>query len=141
VLERSEEKTVDSVFLNGMQFYGYHGVHPEETRLGQRFELDIEVQLNLRNAGASDDLMQTVNYSELFAISRDIVEGEPKHLIEAVAESIATQMLNGYPEIEAVIIEIRKPSAPVRSGGLNHVGIRIHRTRADLSSVHSIISS
>jgi 7,8-dihydroneopterin aldolase/epimerase/oxygenase len=124
---------VDSVFLRGMQFYGYHGVHPEETRLGQRFELDIEVQTDLRDAGTDDNLERTVNYSELFAIARDIVEGEPKHLIEAVGEMIATRMLTAYPEIEAVFIEIRKPSAPVRSGGLAHVGIRIHRTRADIS--------
>lgn len=124
---------MDSVFLSGMQFYGYHGVHPEETRLGQRFELDIEVQIDLRDAGTDDNLGQTVNYSELFAIARDIVEGEPKNLIEAVGELIATRMLTTYPKIEAVVIEIRKPSAPVKSGGLAHVGIRIHRTRADIS--------
>jgi 7,8-dihydroneopterin aldolase/epimerase/oxygenase len=125
---------VDRVFLRGLQFYGYHGVHPEETRLGQRFELDIDVDVDLRGAGRSDDLEQTVNYSELFALAKDVVEGEPLNLIEAVAETIAMRAMSQYPMIESVTVEIRKPSAPVRSGGIDHVGVLINRTREDLSS-------
>jgi 7,8-dihydroneopterin aldolase/epimerase/oxygenase len=120
---------VDCVFLRGLQFYGYHGVHPEETSLGQRFELDIDASIDLRDAGSSDDLQKTVNYSELFALARSVVEGEPKHLIEAVVETIAERAFEQFPVIESITIEIRKPSAPVRSGGLDHVGVRIHRSR------------
>jgi 7,8-dihydroneopterin aldolase/epimerase/oxygenase len=122
---------LDHVLLRGLSFYGYHGVHPEETRLGQRFHLDIEAEIDLRAAGSRDDLHLTVNYSELFAIAQEVVEGEPRNLIESVAHEIALRSLQQYPVIEAMTIEIRKPSAPVRSGGLDHVGVRIHRTRAD----------
>lgn len=124
---------MDRVFLRGLQFYGYHGVHPEETSLGQRFELDIDAHIDLRNAGSSDDLEQTVSYSELFTLARDVVEGAPRNLIESVVETIAIGALTRYPMIESISVEIRKPSAPVRSGGLDHVGVSIHRTRADLS--------
>lgn len=123
---------MDCVFLRGMQFYGYHGVHPEETSLGQRFELDIEARIDLRAAGTNDDLQQTINYSELFAIAQSVVEGEPRNLIEAVAHTIAERALQTYPMLESVLVEIRKPSAPVRSGGLDHVGVRIYRSRTDL---------
>jgi 7,8-dihydroneopterin aldolase/epimerase/oxygenase len=117
-----------------MQFYGYHGVHPEEKRLGQRFEIDLEAWTDLKLAGESDDLKNTVSYSELFALARDVVEGPPKNLIESVAETIAERTLATFSMIESVTIEIRKPSAPVRSGGLDHVGVMIQRHRADNSA-------
>ncbi len=122
---------MDRVLLRGMQFYGYHGVHPEETSLGQRFELDIDVELDLQTAGAEDDIQHTVNYSEMFALAKEIVEGEPHNLIESVAETICQRALARYSVVESLIVEIRKPSAPVRSGGLDYVGVRIRRTRAD----------
>lgn len=122
--------TADSVFLRGLSLYGYHGVHPEETRLGQRFELDIEVQLDLHPAGETDDLHRTVSYSDLFAIARDVVEGEPRSLIESVAEEIAGRALHDFHSVHSVTVEIRKPSAPVKTGGLDCAGIRIHRSRS-----------
>jgi dihydroneopterin aldolase len=42
-----------------MKFYGYHGVFPEETKLGQRFMIDLKVELDLSKAGKSDDLSQS----------------------------------------------------------------------------------
>ena len=127
---------MDRVLLRGLQFYGYHGVHPEETSLGQRFELDIEIELDLRRAGTSDDLQYTVNYSEMFALAKEVVEGEARNLIESVAETICQRALAQYSMVECLTVEIRKPSAPVRSGGLDHVGVRIQRTRADLETSH-----
>ena len=53
----------DRILLNGMTFYGYHGVRPEEKELGQRFVVDVEMELDLRAAGTSDDLTDTVDYS------------------------------------------------------------------------------
>ena len=125
---------MDRVLLRGLQFYGYHGVHPEETSLGQRFELDIDVEIDLRRAGQTDDLQYTVNYSEMFALAKEIVEGEVHNLIESVADTICQRALAQYSMVECLTVEIRKPSAPVRSGGLDHVGVRIRRTRADLDS-------
>lgn len=122
----------DSVFLRGLTFYGYHGVHPEETRLGQRFEVDLDARLDLRAAGETDGLEKTVSYSDLFAVAQAAVEGEPRSLIESVAATIAERALHQFPMIQAITIEIRKPGAPVRTGGLDHVGVRIHRTRSDV---------
>lgn len=132
---------MDRVLLRGLQFYGYHGVHPEETSLGQRFELDIDVEVDLRAAGQTDDLRYTVNYSEMFALAKEIVEGEAHNLIESVAETICQRALAQFPMVECLTVEIRKPSAPVRSGGLDHVGVRIRRARADLESTHAQTAS
>ena len=53
---------MDKVFFHEMMFYAYHGVYPEESRLGQRFTVDLELGLDLRPAAESDDLAKTVNY-------------------------------------------------------------------------------
>src|SRR5215208_4896476 len=89
----------DEILLEGMRFYAYHGVNPEERALGQRFTVDIALAVDLRRAGQSDDLADTVSYSAVYKLVREIVEGEPRQLIEAVAEKIAVAILTGFPPV------------------------------------------
>ena len=82
----------DRITLEGMVFYGYHGVNPEERELGQRFVVDLELEKDLSAAGLSDDLTQTVNYASAYKLAREVVEGQPCNLIETVAERLATAL-------------------------------------------------
>ena len=68
----------DRIFLEGMRFYGYHGVNPEERLLGQHFLVDVSVSVDVRTAGSSDDPRDTVSYSDIYRQVQEIVEGEPK---------------------------------------------------------------
>ncbi|GAY79025.1 2-amino-4-hydroxy-6-hydroxymethyldihydropteridine pyrophosphokinase [Sporolactobacillus inulinus] len=72
-----------------MQFYGYHGALEEERRIGQRFDVDVSLILDLYRAGSTDRLDQTVNYADVYTKVKEIVEGPPCALIEHVAEKIA----------------------------------------------------
>jgi len=119
----------DTVFLERMQFYGYHGHNPEERMLGQRFEVDVSLETSTRAAGMSDELADTVNYSAVFKTCRQIVEGEPQNLIESVAESIARQLLASEPRVSAVQVTIRKPQAPLKGGVFGAAGVTIRRER------------
>jgi dihydroneopterin aldolase len=119
----------DRVFLDGMIFYGYHGVHSEERRLGQRFVVDLEATCDLAPAAASDAVEQTVSYSDLYRATKEIVEGPPHALIERVAEEIAGQILQRFPAVEQVVVTLRKPEAPIKGSVLQSVGVRIRRTR------------
>lgn len=65
----------DEVFLEGLQFYAYHGVNPEERALGQRFLVDVALATDLRAAGRGDDLARTIDYSAVYKRVRAIVEG------------------------------------------------------------------
>jgi 7,8-dihydroneopterin aldolase/epimerase/oxygenase len=121
--------SADRIFLKDLGFYGYHGVHAEENRLGQRFFVDIEVECDLRAAGEQDDLDRTVNYSDLFEVARDVVEGPSVALIETLAERIAQRGLNQFSIVNAITVEIRKPGAPVKTGSLGYSGVRVRRTR------------
>ena len=121
----------DTIFLERMQFYGYHGNNPEEQRLGQRFEIDVALETSTCAAGVSDDLIDTVNYSDAFKTVREIVEGRPRKLLESVAESIARQLLDNEPAASAVRVTIRKPQAPLKGGIFGAAGVSIRRTRED----------
>ncbi|MFB6469350.1 dihydroneopterin aldolase [Cytobacillus sp. Hz8] len=119
---------MDKIYVNRMQFYGYHGVFPEETRLGQRFIIDLMVEVDLRKAGENDLLADSVNYGDLYQLSQDIVEGKPFKLIEAVAEKISSVVLERYPSVYAVTVKVTKPDPPI-PGHYDSVAIEITRSR------------
>jgi 7,8-dihydroneopterin aldolase/epimerase/oxygenase len=123
----------DRVFLEGLVFYAYHGVNPEENILGQRFVVDVSLTRDLRAAGESDDIARTTSYSAVYKQVREIVESGPYRLIETVAEKIVAGLLDAHPAVEAVSVRVRKPDVPIKgsiftpTGG---VGVEISQSRA-----------
>ncbi len=122
---------VDEVFLEGLRFFAYHGVHPEEKARGQRFTVDVRMWADLRPAGESDDLTLTINYSAVHRAVRAIVEGPPRDLIEAVAEDIAVAVLAGFPPVARVEVTVRKPEVGLKGAFLDAAGVRIARSRPE----------
>ena len=120
----------DEILLEGMRFYAYHGVNPEERALGQRFAIDVGMAVDLRQAGRSDNLADTVSYSAVYKVVRRIVEGEPRQLIEAVAEVIAEAILREFPRVERITVTVRKPEVPMKGSMLDAAAVRISRDRA-----------
>ncbi|HEY8346013.1 MAG TPA: dihydroneopterin aldolase [Symbiobacteriaceae bacterium] len=119
---------MDRIILSGMQFYGYHGVYPEEARLGQNFIVDVELCLDLREAGQHDDLRRTVDYAKVYRLIKEVVEGQPYKLIEAVAERVAARLLAAFPVAE-VVVRVHKPNVPI-PGALDRVTVEIRRGRS-----------
>jgi len=111
-----------------MAFEGRHGVGDEERADSQVFELDVELTLDLRDAGRSDDLEQTVDYSAVFERCRAIVEEGSFHLLEGIAEAVAADLLTGFPRLESVLVRVRKPGVPI-DGVLDYAGVEIERSR------------
>jgi dihydroneopterin aldolase len=119
----------DSIFLKSMEFAGHHGVSDDERADAQVIELDIELRLDLRAAGTSDDLAKTVNYSGIFELCRAQVEDHSHLLLEAIGEAIATDVLASDARIDSVVVTVRKPGVPI-DGVLDHAGVRLERSRA-----------
>ncbi|MDF2630817.1 MAG: dihydroneopterin aldolase [Symbiobacteriaceae bacterium] len=117
----------DRITLTGLQFYGYHGVYPEENRLGQHFVVDVELCADLREAGRTDDLKRTVDYGKVYQAVKQIAEGQPFKLIEAVAERIAAEVLEHFP-ITEVVVRVHKPKAPI-PGPFHGVTVEIRRRK------------
>jgi len=115
--------------MKGIQFYGYHGLFPEENKLGQRYVLDIELYLPLDKAGTTDSIEHTINYAEAYGLIKTIVEGETFKLIEALAERVALQLLQTYTSINEITVRVLKPHPPVAMF-FDGVSVEIHRKRA-----------
>jgi dihydroneopterin aldolase len=119
---------MDKIILEGMEFYGYHGITPEERSLGQRFILDVELFLDLQPAGVSDDLDRTVNYAQVFETVQALVCGAPYQIIEALAEAVAQALLEQFP-IAEIMVRVKKPQAPV-PGRFTWMAAEITRKKA-----------
>jgi 7,8-dihydroneopterin aldolase/epimerase/oxygenase len=117
----------DIIRLQNMQFYGRHGVNPEEQALGQRFEVDIELRLDTRPAALQDDLHRTINYAHVYRAVKRLVEEECFALIETLAETIATHVGQHFTPA-SVRVCVRKPHAPLK-GVLDYVAVEIERTQ------------
>jgi dihydroneopterin aldolase len=120
---------MDKITLTGMQFYGYHGVFPEENKLGQRFVVDVDMMMPLERPGRSDRIEDTVNYAEVYEVIRQIVEQRTFKLIEALAEQVASALLTSYTDINEVTVRVHKPHPPVNIH-FQGVSVEIHRKRA-----------
>ena len=118
-----------TIQLKNMQFYGFHGVDESEKHLGGRFVVDVEMQLSLAKACNSDELNDTVNYEKIYKTVNDCVSKDKFYLIEALANSIAKDILINYP-INSILVRVRKPHAPVK-GVLDTVEVELKRTKED----------
>ena len=119
----------DRILLTDMVFHGYHGTLPAENELGQPFVISIDLHLDLRPAGTSDDLTMTVDYSEVHRMAREIVEGPPVKLTETLAESIAAGVLRDHPAVEAVRVKVAKPHVRLGDTVLAGSAVEILRRR------------
>lgn len=119
---------MDRIVLEGMLFFGHHGISPEEQALGGRYQADLEVELSTKGAAASDELKDTVNYAQLYRVAKNVIEGHSRHLIEALAEELASQVLSAFP-VQAVSVSLYKLNPPIRGGNVARAGVRITRRR------------
>lgn len=119
---------MDKIILKDLEFYGYHGVFPEEKKLGQRYQVDVIMGLDLKEAGKEDNLQKTVNYAQVYTGIKNIVEEKIFELIEALAEEIADFVLVDFQRVQWVKVEVRKPQAPIPAI-FGHVAVAIKRER------------
>ena len=118
----------DKIILKGMRFFGYHGALDEEKRLGQQFEVDMELFLDLQPAGKTDRLDLSVSYASVFATVAEVMTGKSQDLLESVAETIAQNVLQSYAVVEGVKVTVKKPGAPI-PGSFAYMAVEITRQR------------
>ena len=104
---------MDKIILTGISVFGRHGCSEAEQQHGQNFKIDLELNLNLSKAGKTDELSDTVDYSQVLSDVEKIVGGTPRKLIETVAEEIAATLLEKYPMLESLKVTLHKPDAPL----------------------------
>lgn len=106
------------ILLHNMRFYGYHGVLEEENRLGQEFQIDVELTFDFDKAIRTDDVRDTIDYSKVYEIAKNNVEKKKFNLIEALAGNILEEIKKEYDNELVnsslkIKVRVRKPSAPI----------------------------
>jgi dihydroneopterin aldolase len=119
----------DHIALDGMVFQARHGVFDYEKVTPQRFEVDVELLLDLQPAGLEDDLARTLDYGRVYETVRAIVESTTFNLLETLAEAIAHELLADFAALEEVVIRVRKPEVKL-GGPLAFAGVQIRRRRS-----------
>jgi dihydroneopterin aldolase len=118
---------VDRILLEGMSFQGRHGVRPAERESPQEFKVDVEVDSDLSEAGKSDRIEDTVDYRQVQAIAKEVIEGESQQLLETLAARIADRVLQ-LQRVGGVSVRISK--RPESMQPIAAASVRINRTRA-----------
>jgi dihydroneopterin aldolase len=119
----------DRIILSGIEFYAYGGVTTAEKEIGQRYRASIELELDLRAAGASDAIEDTVSYADVYAVAVNAAREVSFNLIESVAERVARRLLDSFP-VQAVTLRVEKLLPPI-DGVVASAGVEITRTRGE----------
>jgi 7,8-dihydroneopterin aldolase/epimerase/oxygenase len=115
----------DTLRLRNMRFFAHHGLIPEENKLGQRFDVDLEIHGDFSRAGRDDDLDQTLDYPRLYTLVEEVVTQRRFKLVEALAEHIAMRIGQAFAPIE-LTVRVRKPTPPV-AAHFDGIEVEIHR--------------
>lgn len=119
---------METISLTGLRARGYHGVLEHERVTGQTFLVDLELDLDIDQAAATDDVAATVNYAEVAAVVENIITGPPVNLIETLAVTVADSILSDFSRITSVRVTVNKPQAPIPADFAN-VSVTVSRDR------------
>jgi dihydroneopterin aldolase len=103
----------DLIRISGIKGYGYHGVFEAERVNGQDFYVDVELEVDLIGASASDDVKDTINYAEVTDLVVEEISTNPVSLIEKLASRIAERIKITFVRAARVTVTVHKPQAPV----------------------------
>ena len=101
---------MDTIQIIGIPLFCRLGVSDEERAVSQQVLVDVELYLDLRPAGATDDLTQTIDYERVCVAAEEVAKKQPYHLIEALAEAMAEAILGSFA-VRRTMVRVKKPSA------------------------------
>ncbi len=116
------------ITLKNCSFYAYHGVFPAEKEIGQRFFVDVKLDVIKSDQIAEDKLEKTVHYGEVFALVEDTVTNTKYDLIETLAHFIGQNIIDSFALVMKAKVTVRKPSAPI-AGVLDFVEVSVETSR------------
>ena len=119
---------MDKIIMKNMSFFGYHGVLPEENKLGQKFVVDATLYVDLEEACKSDNVVDTVSYAEVHEIIQYHATIMKYKLLEALAQNIVDEIFEKHKRVLEIELTVKKPEAPV-NGIFDYFAVEIRRKR------------
>ncbi len=120
---------MDCIHVKDIRAYGYTGYLPEEQVLGQWFEVDVKLWLDITTAAQTDDIYHTVDYRSVITLVKHLIKTSKFVLIERLIETIADSILQECDRISQVEVTLSKPAAPIPDFG-GTISLEITRTRS-----------
>jgi dihydroneopterin aldolase len=117
--------------IKNASFYGYHGVLSEEQSVGGKFEADVDIYTDFTEAANKDSLKQTIDYQKVYEFMYRLALEKKYYLIEALATTIANELLENFPQIEKVAVRVRKHNPPM-GGVVDCVEVEIVKSKDEL---------
>ncbi len=108
---------MDCIYLTGIRAYGYTGYLKEEQVLGQWFEVDVKLWLDLSISAETDAIEDTIDYRSIISLVQDLVKTSKFALVERLAGSIADSILHSAATVKQVQVILSKPAAPIPDFG------------------------
>ena len=105
---------MDKIKLSKMEFEGHTGCLDFEKKDGQKFIVSLELFMDRIKGCYTDDLSDTVDYSKIYEITKEVVTEDKGDLIECLAQKISDAVLKADSRIAKVIVSVSKPDAPVK---------------------------
>lgn len=104
---------MDKIKIQNLEVFGKHGVLKEENILGQKFLLNATLYTDVRKAGKTDELTDSIHYGDVCQLMTEFMKNHTYKLIESAAEHLAEEMLLEIEHLRALDLEIKKPWAPI----------------------------
>ncbi|MBW4564280.1 MAG: dihydroneopterin aldolase [Mojavia pulchra JT2-VF2] len=122
---------MDCIHLTGIRCYGYTGYLPEEQVLGQWFEVDVMLWLDLSTAARTDAIADTIDYRSVISLVKNLVKTSKFALVERLAGAIADSILQQCDRATKIQVILSKPAAPIPDFG-GKISIELSRTKPNI---------
>lgn len=106
---------LDTISIKGLEFYAFHGVPDAEQTIGHRYRVDARLSVDTRQAGASDDVADTVNYADVAATLIAVGTGSQFRLLERLANRMTAAIFEHFVQVQAVNLRVSKPLPPMNA--------------------------
>lgn len=114
--------------MANMMFYGFHGYYEYEREQGQKFFLDVELQVDENSVGDLEKFEESANAARVYEIVKGLMENQRFHLLAELSIKIADTLLERIVHVDEVIVRVRKPSVPI-AGCIDYVETEVIRRR------------
>ncbi len=118
----------DRIFIKGLAVHAHHGVFEHEGTVGQRFDIDLELDVDLASAARSDRLADTISYAAVAENALRAFTTRKRKLIEAAAGDVVEAIFAEFQTVSWVRIAVHKPHAPI-AAIFADVGVVLERSR------------
>ena len=116
--------TSSYISLRNVRFHAFHGVMPQERKVGADFLVNLRVGYPLEQAMQSDEVSDTLNYAALYEVVKTEMM-QPSNLLEHVAGRIADAVVKCFPQVTSIDLDLTKQNPPM-GADCDGAGVEIH---------------